>query len=96
MKFYIDETNTITNVTTALMMLRDLGCANDIPINIQFDGLYITVIVNFGKRDSRMRSFYLQDMYRYEEKFDSIYRRIEDDINEIVLIRDMADKTKED
>lgn len=96
MKFYNDETSMITNVTTALMMLRDLGCANDIPINIQFDGLYITVIVNFGKRDSRMRSFYLQDMYRYQKEFDTIYRSIEDDINDIAFIRGMEDKNKED
>lgn len=90
MKFYNDENNMITNVTTALMMLRDLGCANDIPINIQFDGLYITVIVNFGKRDSRIHSFYLQDMYRYREKFDDIYYCINKDIAEIMANRQRA------
>lgn len=74
----------ITNATTALMAIRDLCHWYNIPTNIHFDGSYITVIVNFGKGDSKIHRFYLQDTYRYSAKFDSIYEQIKKDIEEIV------------
>lgn len=95
MDFYNYGKDMITNATTGLMALRDLATIYKIPINIQLDDHYITVIVNYGKCDSQMQQFYLQDMYRYEQDIDHVYKWVTDTIQEIVDARDEI-RSKED
>ncbi len=77
----------VTNVTTALMAIRDVATCTEIPINVQFDSHVITVIVNFGKWDVKMEHFYLQDMYRYHQSSDMIYKWIKEAVEEIIKHR---------
>lgn len=83
---YIDEQ--VTNITTALMAIRDVATYTEIPINVQFDSHVITVIVNFGKWNVKMEHFYLQDMYRYHQSSDMIYKWIKEAVEEIVKRRE--------
>lgn len=79
----------VTNVTTALMAIRDVATCTEIPINVQFDSHVITVIVNFGKWDVKMEHFYLQDMYRYRQSSDMIYKWIKEAVEEIIKHREI-------
>lgn len=87
--FYADIDEQVNNVTTALMDIRDIATYTDIPINIHFDSHVITVTVNFGKWNAKSEHFYLQDMYRYHQTSDMIYKWIKGAVEEIV-------KSKED
>lgn len=73
----------ITNITTALMGLREIASINKVPINIQIDEDYIHVSVGFGTPYIKYRSYYLQDVFRYFKTKDKIYEFIESAAKEI-------------
>lgn len=75
--------NDITNITTGLMGLRDIGAMANIPINVHVEEHWIHVIVGFGTPFRKDRSFYFQDMYRYFKEKEEIYDFIEEAIQEI-------------
>lgn len=73
----------ITNITTALMTIRDMAQYSDVAITIDFlNDFYITVYVG-ANGDKNMARFYLQDLYRYESKKDSIRDFIEKAIEDL-------------
>lgn len=78
----------ITNITTALMRLREIASINKVPINIQIDEDYIHVNVGFGAPYVKSRSYYLQDIFRYFQKKDTIYEFIESAAKEIYELHD--------
>lgn len=68
--------DSVTNVTTGLMAIRDLSTVYDVPINIHIDNQYIRVIVGYGTSYIKNANFYLQDMYKYHSLHDNIYTTI--------------------
>lgn len=78
----------IKNITTGLMALRDIATLEHVPINAHVADGWIHVIVGFGTPWTKKQSFYLQDLYRYENKIDQIYTWIEEAIAEIRAMRD--------
>lgn len=67
----------VTNISTALMAIKDLSASLNVPINIHFSGQHIYVNVGFGTPIRKEMSFYPQDTYRLHSKTDDIYKWIE-------------------
>lgn len=79
------DKNEVTNISTALMYIRDIARIEKVPININFDteGLWIYITVGFGTPYQKHQNFYLQDMYEYCSKRDQIYDWVIEAIKEI-------------
>lgn len=68
----------VTNISTALMAIKDLATSCKIPINIHFADEHIYVHVGFGTPYRKEMSFYPQDTYRLHSETDDIYKWIEE------------------
>lgn len=73
----------VTNLSTALMAVKDMATYNDIPIEMHFENHYIHIFVGYGTPYQKYVRFYPQDCYRAFANTDDIRKWIENAIEEI-------------
>lgn len=73
----------VTNLSTALMAVKDMATYNDIPIEMHFENHYIHIFVGYGTPYQKYVRYYPQDCYRMYSQTDDMRKWIEDALEEI-------------
>lgn len=73
----------VTNISTALMTVKDMATYDDIPIEMLFENHYIHIYVGYRTPYQKYALFYTQNLYRVYSETDGIRKWIESAIEEI-------------